>query len=209
MKPVCKSLASWLLFLVALSFGLPIPAGCGGREPDQRTCSGAYAIYRTAVERGDHARLYRLLDPDVAAQIDQVFSNVQAAHVLVRNLPVPMQADHTALIGSPAVRQAGSATEFPGALGGGAHGDGVEVNFLTSLTRQFKSCVEDPPDSGQFTAIPMDGIGVRFVRRGDGLLYHIPSDAERVNLQKALVQSARALEHIRNTGRSLGQDGSR
>lgn len=195
--------------LMVLSLCLPALAGCGGGEPDQRTCSGAYAIYRTAMERGDHARLYRLLDPDVAAKIDLVFSNVQAARVLVRDLPVPMQPQHVALIGSPAVRQAGSSTEFLGALVGGAHEDGVKVSFLKSLTRQFKSCSEQPPDSGQFTAIPMDGIGVRFVRRGDGLLYHVPSDAELVNLQKALVQSARALEHIRNTGRSLGQEGAR
>jgi len=195
-------------FIVVLLVSVATFVACSGREPDQRQCSGAYAIYRTAMERGDFERLYRLLDPGVAATIDRVYQNVQSARVLVQDLPRPLQAEHAALIGSPAVREAGSNTAFLEALVGGAHRDGMSASFFRSLTRQFKSCSESPPDSGQFVAVPMDGIGVRFVRRGDGLLYHVPSDAELVNLQKALVQSARALEHIRETGGSLGGDGT-
>lgn len=180
-----------------------VAAGCGGREPDQGTCSGAYAIYRTALERGDHARLYRLLDPNIVAKIDRLFENVRTARGLVATLPVPMQAEYLERIGAPAIRRAATREQFLGALVSDGRERAVEANFWRSLTRQYKSCEEVPKGSGEYVAIPMDGNGVHFVRRGDGLLYHVPSNAERVNLQKALVQSARAIAQIRQATDSL------
>jgi hypothetical protein len=205
MNPANRSFASVSFTLQILLTSLVVlTAGCSGREPDQATCSGAYAIYRTALDRGDHARLYRLLDPHIVAKIDRLFENVQTARRLVETLPVPMQAEHIERIGSPAIRRAATREEFLGALVGDEQERGIKANFWMRLTRQYKSCEEVPKGSGEFVAIPMDGSRVQFVRRGDGLLYHVPSSAERVNLQKALVQSARAIARIRQAREALG-----
>ncbi len=183
-------------------------AGCSGQEPDQSTCSGAYAIYRNAIERRDHTRLYRLLDRDIAAKADLLFSNVSTARGLVSDLPIPMQAQYTSTIGVPAVREATTSEDFLGVLIGVVD-EGVRASFWKSMIFQYKSCREVPEGSGQFEAVPMDGIAIRFVRRGDGLLYHVPSGAERVNLQKALVKSERAIKQIRLAGDMLRQGGDR
>lgn len=206
MKPTSRSfVAAYCIFRNSLICLAVITAGCSGREPDQGTCSGAYAIYRTALDRGDHVRLYRLLDPHVVAKIDRLFENVQTARSLVETLPVPMQAEYIARIGSPAIRRATTREEFLGALVSDNQDSDVEVNFWRSLIRQYKSCEEVSKGSGEYVAIPMDGNGVQFVRRGDGLLYHVPSSVERVNLQKALVQSARAIAQIRKASDALGE----
>lgn len=207
--PLRRFLPGGSLLLAGLALVAGLLAGCDAREPDQATCSGAYAIYRSALERGDHARLFRLLDRNVAAKIELAFSNIHLSRELIRGLPVPMQGEHLERLGAEPVRRANSSSEFLGALVGGAHKDGVPADFWRSLTRQFKSCHESPPESGMFTAVPMDGHGVRFVRHGDGLLYHVPSEAELLNLQKVLVQSARALEQVRATAQSLRQESGR
>lgn len=207
--PLRRFLPGTSLLVAGLLLSAGLMTGCDAREPDQASCSGAYATYRSALERGDHARLFRLLDRNVAAKIELAFSNIQLARGLIRGLPVPMQAEHLERLGAESVRLANSPSEFLGALVGGAHQDGVPADFWRSLTRQFKSCHESPPESGMFTAVPMDGHGVRFVRHSDGLLYHVPSEAELLNLQKVLVQSARVLEQVRATAHALRQESGR
>ncbi|MBL6976252.1 MAG: hypothetical protein ISR64_11015 [Deltaproteobacteria bacterium] len=188
-------------FLFLLLLGAIAAGGCKRQKPDRTTVRGTFALYMGISTQGNYQALFPLLVSRLRDKIAMAHGNIRQCVGLIQDhFPPALKAQALESLGPPGVRVAKTPDQHLAVLMDAAGRPALDIRErLTSKIKRIRQVM-----AGTYEVTTVSGARLRFVRKGDGRFYLVPTDRDVRLIHQQYLLSMERLDATKKTVKTLG-----